>query len=268
MGRRGLLVFALLIGALALLIDAWAIEPFRLEVTHHEIAAPITAPLTIAHLSDLHTKGLGRHEETLLAALETEKPDLIVISGDTVTNGRHPEVTAEVLSRLHAPLGVWLVLGNWEHWHPARKPEKFYAAAGVSLLINQSAQVRDDVWIAGFDDAMIGKPDLEAGLTGIPAGAFVIGLFHAPAFFDIAAPRVPLSFAGHTHGGQIRIPFLPPFWLPRGSGGYMHGWYEHGASRMYVSRGIGTSVVPFRFNCEPELAIIRLTPMTTGTSKP
>lgn len=249
---------AAVLGALA--IDALAIEPFRLEVTHHTLREPIDAPLTIAHVSDLHTHGIGAREEKVLAALDREKPDLIVITGDTVSDGPDPAIVGTVLDRMHAPLGVLLVRGNWEHWHAVPGPRAFYAAHGVKYLNNDSTQVRGDVWVAGFDDAMLGHPDPDAALSGVPAGAFVIGIFHSPSLFDRLDDRVPLAFAGHTHGGQIRIPFLPPFWLPKGSGRFVEGWYTRGRSRMYVSRGIGTSVLPMRFDCEPELALIRLEP--------
>ena len=75
-------------------------------------------------------------------------------------------------------------------------------------------------------------------------------------FFDTVAGRVPLVLAGHTHGGQVRLPLIPTLWLPRGSGHFLAGWYAERGSRMYVSRGIGTSVLPIRFRCPPELSII------------
>ncbi|HVO29750.1 MAG TPA: metallophosphoesterase [bacterium] len=261
--RRALLLAAFVAG-LALAVDALLVEPFRLEVTHHTLREPIAAPLTIAHVSDLHTCGLGRRERAVVAAINEAKPDVIVISGDTVTDWCKPEAQSEVLKSFHAPLGVWIVFGNWEHWHPVRHLRKFYEDAGVRLLDNENAQIRDDVWIAGFDDLKLGTPDLRAGLFGIPSGAFTLALFHSPAFFDDLAGHANLAFAGHTHGGQVRLPFLPPLWLPHGSGSYLEGWYERAGSKMYVSRGIGTSVLPIRFHCAPELAIIKLEPEPRG----
>ena len=264
MPRRTRILAALAaIIAIALGIDATAIEPYRLEVTHHVVQGPVAKAITIAHLSDLHTCGLGRHERKVIAALEIERPDLIVISGDSVTDACRPEAQKELLAAISgiAPrLGVWLVFGNWEHWHPVKHLTHFYADAGIHLLDNQNAQLEGPLWIAGFDDLRHGNPDLAKGIAGIPADAFTIGVFHEPAFFDSAASHLSLAFAGHTHGGQVRIPFLPPLWLPSGSGNYLHGWYERDGAKMYVTRGIGTSTLPIRFNCIPELAIVRLEP--------
>ena len=253
--RRFFPVF-LAIAGLALGFDALLIEPFRIEVTHSSVPASVVRPLRIAHLSDLHTSGLGRRERQLLALLETEHPDVIVITGDTVTYGRHYENIRPLLSRLHAPLGVWLVRGNWENDHPLHNERAFYSKIGIHFLLNEARAIRPDVWLAGLDDATNGEPNLDAALKTIPQCAYVIVAFHSPAFFDKIAGRVPLVLAGHTHGGQVRLPFVPVFWLPRGSGRFLEGWYTEKDSRMYVSRGIGTSNLPVRFRCRPELSII------------
>lgn len=264
--RRAAIACLLVAAGGVLAVDVTLVEPFRLEVTHYRIPAPVAAPLRIAHVTDLHTHGLGRRELAVLDALERERPDVILMSGDSISTSPEPEIVAAFLDRLHAPLGIYLVLGNWEHWHAVEAPATFYPAHGVHLLLNENARIRDDVWIAGFDDLMLGTPDLDAGLDGIPPGGFVVGLFHSPAFFDRMQERVPISFAGHTHGGQVRVPFLRPFWLPRGAGRFLEGWYENGAAKMYVGRGLGTSVLPIRFNCRPELAIVTLVPMTTSSA--
>jgi predicted MPP superfamily phosphohydrolase len=101
---------------------------------------------------------------------------------------------------------------------------------------------------------------LDEALHEVPQDVYTILAFHAPGFFDQVAGRVPLTLAGHTHGGQVRFPLVPVFWLPRGSGRYLEGWYGADDSRMYVSRGIGTSTLPIRFLCRPELAIITVGP--------
>ena len=242
--------------AAALLVYANQVEPYWIEVTHHRVAAPLDPPLKIAHLTDLHSTGIGRREKTLLALLEEERPDLILITGDCVGVKDLYRESREVLKKLRAPLGVWLARGNWEIWSLIPREHEFFASARVKLLRNEAAEVRPGVWLAGFDDAASGTPDLERGFAGIPAGAYRIALFHSPAFFDHVAGRADLALAGHTHGGQVRIPGLPPLWLPRGAWPYVEGWYEKNGSRMYVSRGVGTSVLPVRFSCRPEVAII------------
>jgi len=256
-----LATFIILLAGLGIAVDALFVEPYAIEVTHSEIHGRVAAPLKIAHLTDLHTHGVGRRERRMFAVLEAEKPDLIVITGDTLAGwGGNYRMCRDVLQRLHAPLGVWTVRGNWENWKPLRHEASFYQAAGVHLLVNAGALVRPDVWLAGLDDPYSGTARLDAALAGAPPDAFTIALFHSPAFFDHTEGRAQLSLAGHTHGGQVHIPLIPTFWLPRGSGDFLAGWYEGGDSKMYVSRGLGTSILPVRFLCRPELAFITVEP--------
>ncbi len=253
--RKRWVGLALLLLGSAVAVDGFLIEPSWIEVTRHTVQAPFAGPLKIAHLSDLHTYEVSRRERRLLALLEAEKPDLIVVTGDTLARSGSHEACRQLLSRLHAPLGVWLVRGNWENWRPVKGEHAFYASAGVHFLLNEARPVRRDVWIVGLDDPSTGSPNLGA-LKDVPPSAFVIALFHSPSYFDQVAGRCPLALAGHTHGGQVRVPFLRPLWLPRGSGRFLAGWYDMSGSRMYVSRGVGTSVLPVRFRCRPELAIL------------
>ena len=258
--RRAFLIVAG-IAALAAAVDGFFIEPFQIEVTHSTLAAPVAQPLRIALLADLHTSGMGRAEQKVLKLLEAENPDVIIIAGDTLGPGYHYDRTLPLITRLRAPLGVWFVHGNWETKYPFRGERNFYANAGIHLLVNEGAAIRPDVWLAGLDDPSSVRPDPDAALAKAPAGAFVIAAFHAPGYFDEIAGRVPLVLAGHAHGGQVRIPLIPVLWFPSDCGRYLEGWYELKGSRMYVTRGIGMSMLPVRFLCRPELAIITLTPI-------
>jgi predicted MPP superfamily phosphohydrolase len=249
--------FVLLAAAgFAVAFDAFLVEPYRFEVTYSSVQAPLIQPLKIAHISDLHSSGLGRRERQLLALLNAEQPDLIVITGDTVTRGHHYDNIRPILSHLHARLGVWLVRGNWENEYRLQNERTFYSQLGVHFLLNEAAPIRPDIWIVGLDDPSSGRPNLDLALSSVPQGAYVIAAFHSPAFFDKVADRVPLVLSGHTHGGQIRLPLVPVFWLPKGSGRFLEGWYTEKGSRMHVSRGIGTTFLPVRFLCPPELSII------------
>jgi predicted MPP superfamily phosphohydrolase len=257
--RRRIANVAVLAASIVLGFDAAVVEPNAVERTRHSIPAPLAAPLIIAHLSDLHTHGLGSRERRMLSMLAESRPDLIVLTGDTVDEG-DVGVAHDVLAALHAPLGVFAVQGNWEHWRPPATAKEAFAAAGVTLLVNEGRLIRPDLWLAGFDDAMAGEPDPARALRDAPRGAYRIALFHSPAAFDEIAAGIDLGLAGHTHGGQVRVPFLPPLWLPYGSGRFVAGWYDAGKARMYVSRGVGTSIAPVRFACRPEVAVISLIP--------
>jgi uncharacterized protein len=262
---RGILLGVLLLLALAVFIDGVWIEPFRIQVTHYTVPAPVQQPLKIAHLTDLHTDGLHRNERNLLSLLRKEAPDVIVITGDTLTgNSEYRDYlnTAPLLSRLRAPKGVWMVRGNWETFPPRKDDKQLWQSMGVTLLVNQGARVSPNVWLIGVDEPWTGKPDLAAALKDVPANAYKIALFHSPQYFEKTAGQYQLALAGHSHGGQVRIPFLPPLWLPAGVGKFVEGWFEKDGSRMYVSRGIGMSTLPVRFDCRPELPIITLVPQT------
>lgn len=244
--------------ALLLAAYAYLVEPIWIEVTRATVPAPLSTPIKIAHLTDLHTSGIGRVERRLLQHLDHEKPDMILITGDTVSDSGSREAAELFLGQLTAPLGVYFVDGNWEHWteqHPRPRGER-----AAQVLNNESVNVRDNLYLLGVDDFLAGEPDADRASRGIPADAFVIGLLHSPQFFPELAPRLSLALAGHTHGGQVRLPWWGPLWLPPGSGKYEHGWYHQGSSRMYVSRGIGMSLLPVRFLCRPELFILTLTP--------
>ena len=260
--------FLILLAAAALLIVVYAflVEPYRIEVTHTSVEAPLATPLRIAHVSDLHTSGLGRRERQLVRLLEAEKPDVILITGDTLNRSNDYEKIRPVLSHLRAPLGVWLVRGNSELHVSPRQGAAFYSQLGIQFLKNEARPLRPDVWLAGLEGDSKGPVKLDTALSSIPADVYVISAFHLPVFFDKVAEYVPLAFAGHTHGGQVRVPFLAASQLPRGSGRYVGGWYTKRGSRMYVSRGIGTSVLPIRFRCPPELPIITVGPSSVQPS--
>jgi uncharacterized protein len=213
------------------------------------------------HLSDLHTYAFGAREEKVLAVVQREKPDVIMISGDTVANEGDWMSVGILLSRLRAPLGVFLVRGNWEHWRPDPRELAVYESSGVIFLNNDSRSLSKKTWVVGMDDSLAGSPNRKGAFAQVPSDAYRIVLFHSPAYFDSLDERVDLALAGHTHGGQLRIPFLPPFWLPEGSGSYVEGWYTRGSNRMYVSRGIGNSILELRLACRPEISVFQLDPI-------
>lgn len=258
--RRAMVILAAVL-TLAGVVDGFFIEPYWIESTHYEIQGAVAAPLKIAQLSDLHTRSVGRRERRLLEILAAEKPDMIVIVGDSLANkSGNYQMCGQVYRQLHAPLGVWFVRGNWENMKPFHRERAFYQEVGVRFLLNANEAARPDVWMIGLDDPYSGNAKPETALAGIPHGAYTIALFHSPAYFDRIAGRVNLCLTGHTHGGQVRLPFLNPLWLPKGCGRFVEGWYEELGSRMYVNRGLGTSFLPVRFLCRPEITFITIHP--------
>jgi len=247
----------------------WVLEPNWIEVTRHEVWLP-TLPaefdgLTLAHLSDLHIRTFGLRERRTVQLLAEAKPDLIVVSGDFTVEGSEANAIRRFmldLRDLRPPLGILAVLGNHDHWHPLYAMAQIFSDSGVTILINESTHIRKGqqaVMVAGVDDPFTGHADVRQALRGSTSSPFTILLAHSPEIFpEIDRTRADLVLAGHTHGGQIRLPFVGPLWLPRGSEPYVSGWFENAQARMYVTRGIGTTILPFRFLCRPELPLITL----------
>lgn len=248
----------LIIGPMLLILLGVYLHTTALTVSHHSVTlAHGGKKLKIAHVTDLHTKGIGRVEEQLFKSLDVEKPDIIIITGDLATPSGTAAGYRDVLKHLKAPQKVFFVLGNWEYWEPIPGLKNLLSEVGIIDLTNRVQKIDDNLWLIGFDDSEEGYPNLDI-VQRIPPQDLKITLFHSPSFFDKVAPMAQLNFSGHSHGGQIRIPLMGSVWVPRGTGRYDQGWFEKGTSKMYVSRGIGTSILPIRFNCSPELAIIEV----------
>lgn len=248
----------ILLLSVSLIIYSFFFEPNNLESTFHEVSiGKSRKSLLLAHVTDLHTDGLGALEQKLIDSLRNQKPDFIIITGDIATPGGTVKGYQDVLSQLKAPLGVYFVQGNWEYWEPVKELAQIFKNSGIVDLTNKHHQLTDNLWLVGLDDELAGSPKVNS-YEGVPAEAKVISLFHSPALFKSIKSKSNLAFAGHSHGGQIRIPFIGPLWTPEGTGRYQSGWFEEGQAKMYVSRGIGTSIIPIRFNCRPEVAFIKV----------
>jgi uncharacterized protein len=259
--RRNLLI-GLGAGAVVSAVDAFAIEPAWLEVTRHQLALAdlpeVLVGFSIAQITDAHLTRIGRVEHALLAAIRDAAPQVVALTGDLVDNDHDLGVLTELCAAL-TELGVRTVacLGNWEHWGEVSldRLRSSYASAGATLLVDEWWDFDSGLAIYASDDSTGGRPRV---CPRAPRAPVELLLTHSPAFVDESAARgFDLCLAGHTHGGQIRVGSLAPF-TPPGSGRFVAGWYESDMGPLYVSRGTGTSLVPARFLCRPELAIITL----------
>lgn len=269
-GRRFLLFLALL---QLFLIYVWVIEPNWIEITRHEASFKNLPAefdgLVVAHLSDIHIRDYGFRERRVGALLSEEKPGLIVLTGDVSQEGSDPAAIRRVLKDITSvtpPFGAWAVLGDQDHWNPPAAGQEamrqFFNEAGFALLTNEGGRLGkalDTLSLIGVDDPSTGNADLPRSLRGFQRTPFAILLAHAPQiFFRADLARFDLVLAGHTHGGQVRLPGIGALWLPPGSEFYESGWFYGEHARMFVTRGIGTSPQPFRFLCRPEIALITL----------
>jgi predicted MPP superfamily phosphohydrolase len=219
--------------------------------------------LRILFLSDLHA-GPFVSPRVLQATVERllgVEPDLVLLGGDlTTASVSEFETHRAAFASMRAPLGVYGVLGNHDHY--SGEPERLRELiedAGIGVLHNRAVVLErggQSLDLAGVDDLLMGRPDLAAALDG--ARSPVVLLSHNPdLFFEAARRGVALTLAGHTHGGQIRIPGLPV--LVRQSRYRLdQGRYRSGRSELVVSRGLGAVGVPLRAACRPEGVLIRL----------
>ena len=228
---------------------------------------------TIALLSDFHYDPyFSIHPlHAAIPMVNGLHPDLIVLAGDFVSvpwigDPRKAAFAAEPCARLlrqmAAPHGLWAVMGNHDEDTDPEHVTRALRAENIQVLANQSQAIERDgarIWLAGVNDVLGGTADLPETLRRIPAGEAVILLAHEPDFADEAS-RFPidLQFSGHSHGGQVRFPLLPPLYLPKGARKYVLGTYQVGPLTLHTTAGVGTVGVPMRLNCPPEITLVTL----------
>ena len=253
------------------------LEPNRPRIVRQDFFLPRWPErlngFTVALLSDFHYDPyFSVHPlHAAIPMVNDLRPDLIVLTGDFVTaplvgDDRKAAFAAEPCARLlrqmTAPHGLWAVLGNHDeatdHKHVARALQ----TENIQVLANQSQAIERDgarFWLAGVNDVLSKTADLSKTLRTVPANEAVILLAHEPDFADHAAKfPIDLQLSGHSHGGQIRIPLLPPFYLPTLGKKYVLGTYRVGPLTLYTNAGLGTIGVPARLNCPPEITLLTL----------
>jgi len=155
---------------------------------------------------------------------------------------------------------VLACLGNHDHWTDADAVAGALSDAGLTMLRNAAREVADGLWVAAVDDVWEQQADLGKALEGAPAGAIIVLLAHEPDYADEVAAdgRVSLQLSGHSHGGQVRLPFIGAPFLPYLGRKYPAGLYRVGGMWLYVNRGVGLISPAVRFNCRPEVTLLTL----------
>jgi len=227
---------------------------------------------SIAHLTDIHLDGTRAANARLCQAaawINAQQPDLIALTGDFLTLKRPGDtgVLIEALGTLRAADGVYAVLGNHDHKRNYYAVTAALRAAGVTLLNNAVLPIErggSALYLCGVDSLSRRRARLDRVLRALPRGAPAILMAHEPDFADVSAitRRFDLQLSGHAHGGQIRIPLLTRLALPVYGTRYPNGLYLVHRMVVYSSRGLGTTGLPLRFRCPPEVALIRLHPFT------
>ena len=275
--RRQFLCAATAVGTVAIAGDAILLAPNRPRIVRHEFFLQRWPErmngFTIAVLSDFHYDPyFSIHPlRAAIAMVNHLRPDLIALTGDFVSvplvgDEAKGALTAEpcalLLRRMTARHGLWAVMGNHDDATDPAHVTHALQAENIQVLANQSEPIEQDgarFWLAGVNDVMSGTADLSKTVRRIPAGEAVILLAHEPDFADEASQYpIDLQLSGHSHGGQIRIPFLPPLYLPELAKKYIWGTYHVGPLTLHTSAGLGTVGIPMRLNCPPEITLLTL----------
>jgi predicted MPP superfamily phosphohydrolase len=258
----------------AFALRAFWLEPASLRVTTSTITlepgSHALDGLRIAVLADLHVgspfNGVDKLER-VVAETNAAAPDLVLLVGDYVIKGViggsfvAPEETVPRLRELRAPLGVFAVLGNHDWWFDATRVRDAFAAAAIPTLEDHAVSVDGarHFWVAGVSDFWEGSHDVHHALAGVTDDAPVILFTHNPDVFPHVPPRVALTVAGHTHGGQVCLPLVGRLIVPSRYGQrYAIGHVVENGQHLFVSPGIGTSIIPVRFRVPPEISLVTL----------
>lgn len=267
MTRREFLTRSLALGALiGLGGDAIAFEPRYPVLTSYDVALPnLPGELDgfrIVQLSDIHRRRITP-DSVIRRAVElanSTNADVAALTGDFVGKDLDDiDPCFEMLSELRTRLGSYAILGNHDHWLDADVVSRSIVSHGITLLNNANAKIAENLYFVGIDDEWAGEPDVETAMLGLEEKVCCVMLSHIPEAIDLFEGHSGLVLSGHTHGGQVKLPSLR--WVPDANPTrYVEGWYRKDRMLMYVSRGVGMSILPLRFRCRPEVTLFVLHP--------
>jgi uncharacterized protein len=283
--RKALGIFGGLAATGLLGYSGW-IEPKKIAITRNTIAKSncgATRKVKLVQLTDLHLRHISDFHRSVAQQTIALKPDILLFTGDSIHNRNAVDLLDRFLALFPANIDKFAVLGNWEHWSNADigHIRQIYLQHKCRLLVNESAvyPVMDkNLLITGLDDYTGGLPSMRDALKGHAPARNHLLLCHSPGYVDRIAPEsdstpinsplfpegisirdftFDLMLSGHTHGGQIAFFGFAPY-LPEGCGRYARGLYTDVNPPLYVSRGIGTSIVPLRFMAVPEISYFEM----------
>lgn len=254
--------------AMVFILGTWAflIEPNMLKLTNLNLKIDGLKGLKVVFVGDLHVKPYQKeHLKHVVKKINEQHPDLILCIGDFVSGHkkRHSLPIKEIakeLSVLKPRYGFYTVLGNHDWWQGGEEIGKILEQNGIIVLGNENKKINingNKLSIAGVEDLSTRGVDLQKSVKNIHQPSILLS--HSPDVFPLIKRKdnVDLILAGHTHGGQVRLPFIGPLVVPSDYGKqYAAGLIEESGHTMFVTKGIGTSIIPVRFNCLPEIVVI------------
>ena len=265
--KRYLITLAVILLLVYMFIEPYWIENKEITIESDQIPAQFDGK-KIVFLSDIHAGPFFNQEriDSLVKQVNALNPDLILLGGDYVDgNSEYIQPTFKSLSKLKAPLGVYAVLGN-------KDPQDNTLAAipknGITYIGNKGTWITENgsrIRLGGVGDYNNGAQIQNATTSAVTSQDFVILVSHNPDYFPkVNKAKVDLVLAGHTHGGQVNIPFIGTPILPVKNKSYSSGLVlSPRGEKIFISKGIGWAIFPVRFNCAPEIAVLELVPEST-----
>lgn len=262
LSRRKLIKRGILTTVGLIVLDTLWFEKYVIDWSYYDISKSENGKIKIIQISDLHINKLRSFHKSIARKINQKKPDLIFITGDSVDRIDKIVALEQFLELLNEDIVKYAVTGNWEYWGEVdlNKLKEAYQRYNCRLLINQNHSIsigNREVSIIGIDDLVGGNANFPKAIAGLKPTDTNIVLSHCPQHRDIITEEkgdlnIDLILSGHTHGGQITFLGLVPF-KPQGSGRYLKGWYSHSDPKMYISKGIGTSILPIRLGARAEM---------------
>ncbi|MCE5209603.1 MAG: metallophosphoesterase [Chloroflexi bacterium] len=257
---------AFLAASYPVFIERFSIQTNTYQIPVRNLPKSFTG-FTIIHLSDLHY-GIFMPKsfiQDVICKVNQMDRDIIVNTGDNVYHRRNEQTVDEMwplLLELNAPLGVYSVLGNHDHWASTERSLEWLEKSGQNLRHRSIAIEKNGsrIWLGGAGDLWEDETGVDLAFKDVPENECKILLAHNPDTADTPfTTTVNLVLSGHTHGGQINIPFIGPPVLPVSNRRYASGFVRSPHTSLFISRGVG-STAPVRFNCPPEIAVLKLVP--------
>lgn len=242
--------------------EATSLSLERVEITLPRLPKKLDG-FKIIHLSDIHHSPFTSfaHIARTVKIANRLRPDMFVLTGDYVSHETsYIKPVADLMGELKSEFGTYACLGNHDHWTDPDLVVKSFRQAGVKMLVNEGIRFEAhgaSFWVAGVDDHMVGKTDLPAALKGSFPDEMKLLLAHNPIIFRRSVRAgIDLTLSGHTHGGQVRVRDAQKRLIRRRK--LSNGLHHRKDSQIYITRGIGTVVLPVRYQCPPEITLLEL----------
>jgi uncharacterized protein len=265
--RRGFIIKGILAIIGLFLLDILWFEKYVIDWNYFDISSNKKDKIKIIQISDLHITNLQSFHKSIAKKINSIQPDLVLITGDSVNSTKDISLLNEFLLLIDNSIKKYAITGNREYKGNVdlNKLKDIYENNNCALLINENRNFikkNRNISIIGIDDYIEGNADFTKAIKNLNQGDTNIVLTHCPEHRDIIVQekgdlKIDLILSGHTHGGQINL-FGYVYFKPIGSGKYLKGWYKEKEPKMYVSKGIGTSHINYRFGARAEMVVIEV----------